>query len=256
MVLPMVLIIGNAFKPLDELWVFPPTLIPKNPTLDNFRSMFNVMSTSVVPFVRYIFNTVFITTVGCFGHIILSSMSAYPLAKKNFPGKNVIFRIIVLSLMFNATVTSIPNYLIMSQLGWINTYWSLIMPAIGAPIGLYLMKQFMEQLPNSLIEAARIDGATQWQTFWKIIMPNVKSAWLTLLLLCFQNLWGLGTTNYIYKDELKTLTFALNQILSGGIARAGIGAAVSVLMMVVPIAIFIFSQSNIIDTMASSGMKD
>ncbi len=256
MAFPMALIIANAFKPQDELWVFPPRLIPNNPTLENFRNMFTVMSSSQVPFVRYIFNTVLITAVGTVGHIILSSMCAFPLAKKEFPGRNVIFQTIVLALMFNATVTAIPNFLTMSWLHWINTYLALIVPAFGAPIGLYLMKQFIEQLPDSLLEAARIDGAGQWQSFWKIVMPNVKAAWLTLFLLSFQSLWGIGATSYIYKEELKTLPYALSQILSSGISRAGVGAAVSVFMLIVPVFIFIFSQSNIIETMASSGMKE
>ena len=256
MAFPMALIIANAFKPQDELWVFPPRLIPNNPTTENFRNMFTVMSNSQVPFLRYIFNTVLITATGTVGHIILSSMCAFPLAKKKFPGRNVIFKIVVLALMFNATVTAIPNFLTMTWLHWINTYLSLIVPAFGAPIGLYLMKQFIEQLPDSLLEAARIDGASQWQTFWKIVMPNVKAAWLTLFLLSFQSLWGIGATSYIYKEEMKTLPYALGQILSGGISRAGVGAAVSVFMLIVPVMIFIFSQSNIIETMASSGMKE
>lgn len=256
MAFPMALIIANAFKPQDELWVFPPRLIPNNPTTENFRNMFTVMSNSQVPFLRYIFNTVLITATGTVGHIILSSMCAFTLAKKKFPGRNVIFKIVVLALMFNATVTAIPNFLTMTWLHWINTYLSLIVPAFGAPIGLYLMKQFIEQLPDSLLEAARIDGASQWQTFWKIVMPNVKAAWLTLFLLSFQSLWGIGATSYIYKEEMKTLPYALGQILSGGISRAGVGAAVSVFMLIVPVMIFIFSQSNIIETMASSGMKE
>ena len=256
MAFPMALIIANAFKPQDELWVFPPRLIPNNPTTENFRNMFTVMSNSQVPFLRYIFNTVLITATGTVGHIILSSMCAFPLAKKKFPWRNVIFKIVVLALMFNATVTAIPNFLTMTWLHWINTYLSLIVPAFGAPIGVYLMKQFIEQLPDSLLEAARIDGASQWQTFWKIVMPNVKAAWLTLFLLSFQSLWGIGATSYIYKEEMKTLPYALGQILSGGISRAGVGAAVSVFMLIVPVMIFIFSQSNIIETMASSGMKE
>ena len=158
--------------------------------------------------------------------------------------------------MFNTTVTAIPNYITMAKLGWVDTHLAIIVPAFASSLGLYLMKQFMEQLPDSLLEAARIDGASQWTIFWRIVMPNVKSAWLTLMLLSVQNLWAVGANRFIYKEELKTLPYALGQILSGGIARAGVGAAVTVLMMLVPIAIFVFSQSNIIDTMASSGMKD
>ena len=254
--LPLALIISNSFKSADELWVFPPKLIPNNPTMENFRNMFNVMSDGTVPFARYLFNSVFITTVGTAGNIIFSSMCSFVLAKYKFPGSKLIFRVIVVALMFNATVTAIPNYLVLSYLGWIDTYAALIIPAFGSSLGLYLMKQFMEQLQDSLIEAARIDGANLWMIFWKVIMPNVKSAWMTLLLLSVQQLWGTGATTYIYKEQLKTLPYALNQILTGGIARAGVGAAVSVLMMIVPVVIFVFSQSNIIETMSSSGLKD
>ena len=257
MVLPMWLAICNSLKPLSELWEFPPKFYVGNPTLKNFIDMFNDMSDSLVPFTRYIFNTLFITAAGTAGNIILSSMCAFPLAKKKFPGKEGIFQVIVLSLMFNGTVTAIPNYIIMSALGWIDTPWSLVVPAFASTLGLYLMKQFMEQsVPTSLLEAARIDGASQWLIFWKIVMPCVKPAWLTQLLLSVQSLWNLGSSTYIFSDEKKTLAYALSQIVSGGIAKAGVGAAVAVFMMIVPIGIFIFSQSNIIDTMATSGMKD
>ena len=257
MALPMVLAISNSLKPLSELWEFPPKLFPRSPTFKNFADMFNIMSDSLIPFARYIFNTLFITGVGTAGNIILSSMCAFPLAKKKFPGKNAIFSIIVTSLMFNGTVTAIPNYIIMSSLGWIDTYYSIIVTAFASTLGLYLMKQFMEQsVPSTLLEAARIDGASQWLIFWKIVMPCVKPAWLTQLLLSVQALWNLGSSTFIFSDEKKTLAYALGQIVSGGVARAGVGAAVSVFMMVVPISIFAFSQSNIVDTMSTSGMKE
>ena len=253
---PMIIIIGNAFKPLDELWVFPPKLWPSNPTMNNFRDMFSVLSDSWVPFLRYLVNSVVITATGTAGHIIFSSMCAYPLAKKRFPGRNIIFNMIVLSLMFNGVVTRIPNYVIMAKVGLVDSHLALIIPAFGSSLGLYLMKQFIEQLPDALIEAARIDGASQWKIFWDIVMPNVKPAWLTLILLSVQGLWGIGSSIFIYKEELKTLPYALNLILASGISRAGVGAAVTFIMMLVPVSIFLFSQSNIIDTMASSGMKD
>ncbi|MDD4717173.1 MAG: carbohydrate ABC transporter permease [Eubacteriales bacterium] len=254
--MPLVLMVGNSLKPLNELWIFPPRLFPRSPTFKNYLDMFRIMNESWVPFLRYLWNTVFITAAGTFGHIIFASMCAFPLAKRNFPGKNLIFNTIVLALMFNATVTAAPNYITMSVLHWIDTPLSLIIPSFSAALGLYLMKQFMEQLPDSLLEAARIDGASQWRTFWDIVMPNVKPAWLTLMLLSVQGLWNIGATSYIFSEELKTLSYALSQIMAGGIARAGVGAAVAVFMMLVPVGIFIFSQSNIIRTMASSGMKE
>ena len=256
MALPLIYTINNAFKPLDEIWEFPPRFIVRNPTIDNFTDLFSLLSTSWIPFSRYIFNTFFITIAGTTGHVLLSSMAAYPLAKHKFPGGKLIFTVIVLSLMFSANVTAIPNYLIMSWLRWINTYASIIVPALAAPLGLFLMKQFMESIPNSLLEAAKIDGASEFAILWKIVMPTVKPAWLTLILFSFQGLWGNGGGNFIYSEELKPLPYALAQILAGGVARTGAAFAASLFMLIVPITIFIVTQSNVIETMTSSGIKE
>ena len=256
MALPLIYVINNAFKPLDELFVFPPTLFVRNATLDNFLDLFQVMKSSWVPFSRYIFNTFFITAVGTAGHILLASAAAYPLAKIKFRGHKILFTLIVLSLMFSPHVTAIPNYMIMSVLGWIDSYQAVIVPAFAYPLGLYLMKQFMEQIPDALLEAAKIDGASEYRIFWRIVMPLVKPAWLTLLILMMQMLWGTDGGSFIYSEQLKTMHYAMGQIVQGGIARAGVGAAVAVIIMTVPIVTFILSQSNVIHTMASSGMKD
>lgn len=254
--LPLVYSIVTAFKPLDELWKFPPSLIlVNNPTLDNFSDLLILLSNSWVPFARYLFNSVFITAAGTVLHVIIASMCAYPLATREFPGKNWIFGVIVTSLMFNTTVTAIPSYLIMSKIGWINSYLALIVPAIGSSLGLYLMKQFMSQLPKSTLEAAQIDGAGEWKIFWRIVMPQVKPAWLTITIFSVQNLWNLAQNSYIYDEELKTLPYALSQLVSGGIARSGVGAAVTVVIMIVPLVIFMAAQNNIIETMTSSGIK-
>ncbi|MEC0206703.1 carbohydrate ABC transporter permease [Paenibacillus lautus] len=256
MAIPLIYVINNAFKPLDELFIFPPTLFVRNATFENFSDLFQVMKNSWVPFSRYIFNTFFITAAGTAGHILLASAAAYPLAKHKFRGHKVLFTIIVLSLMFSPHVTAIPNYMIMSTLGWIDTYKAVIIPAFAYPLGLYLMKQFMEQIPDALLEAAKIDGASEYRILWQIVMPLVKPAWLTLLILMMQMLWGTDGGSFIYSEQLKTMHYAMGQIIQGGIARAGVGAAVAVVMMSVPIVTFIISQSNVIQTMASSGMKD
>ncbi len=257
MILPMVYSVSSALKPLNELWYFPPRFFVENPTLRNFKELFGVLGDSWVPFSRYLFNTLFVSVLGTFGHVILSSLCAYALAKHRFPGQAVIFNIIVLSLMFNTTVTLVPTFLIMCRLSLVNSYWSLILPAFAAPLGLYLMKQFMEtNIPDTLIEAAHIDGANEWVVFWRMVMPLVKPAWLTLIIFSFQNLWNTGTNVLIQSEQLKTLNYALAQIVSGGIARTGTAAAATVIMMVVPIIIFLLSQSNVMETVATSGMKD
>lgn len=256
MVFPLVYAIESALKPLDELFKFPPTVFAQNPTLDNFSDLFVTMGKSWVTFSRYIFNTVFITAVGTFGHLIVASMGAFVLAKYEFPGGQTFFKLVTVALMFSGYVTQIPNYLIINSMGWIDTYWSIIIPAFALPTGLFLMKQFMEGLPTSLIEAAKIDGANEWRVFTSIVMPNVKPAWLTLIIFSVQGLWNNRAATFIYSEEKKTLVYALQQIQSGGIARTGQSAAVQVIVMAVPICIFILSESQILETMASSGSKD
>ena len=257
MALPLVYSVSSSLKPLDELWTYPPRFFVQNPTGKNFRDLFNVMGDNWVPFSRYIFNTVFVSVLGTFGHLILSSLCAYALAKHDFPGRNFLFQIVVLSLMFSAVVTQVPNFLIMSKLKLVNTYAAYILPAFCSSLGLYLMKQFIETgIPDSLFEAARIDGAGEGRIFWRIVMPLVKPAWLTLIIFSFQSLWNTSATVLIQREDLKMLNNALSQIVSGGIARTGTAAAATVIMMVVPIVIFIVSQGSIVETVATSGMKD
>ena len=256
MAFPLVYAINSSLKPLDELFLFPPRVFAQNPTLDNFQDLFVTMGKSWVTFSRYIFNTVFITVVGTFGHLIIASMGAFVLAKYNFPGGQLFFNIVVVALMFNGYVTGIPNYMIMCKLHMVDTYWSLILPAIGGSLGLFLMKQFMEGFPMSLIEAAKIDGASEMTIFWKLVMPNVKPAWLTISIFSINGLWNNPQTTYIYTESKKMMAYALSQIQAGGIARTGQSTAVIVFTMTVPIVFFLFSQSQILETMATSGLKD
>lgn len=256
MALPLVMIVNNALKPLDELYQYPPRIFVKNPTLENFSDLYVLMNSSWVPFSRYVLNTIIITLGGMLGHVIIASMAAYPLAKNHFPGKALLFSMVVLSMMFSWTVTQIPQYMIISWLGINNTYLALVLPAWSFGMGLYLMKQFMEQLPDSLMEAARIEGASEWCIFWRIVMPNVKPAWLTLAIFQFQQMWGNTGSLFLRNEELKPLQYSLQQITSGGVARAGAGAAVTFIIAAIPIIFFLACQSNVLETMTTSGMKD
>lgn len=256
-VIPLIIAVNNAFKPLDEIFLFPPKIFVQKPTLDNFADLFVLMGKTWVPFSRYIFNTVFITVVGTGGHIIIASMAAYVLSKYRFPGSKAFFNLTVTALMFTGYVTQIPNYLIMSKLGMVDTYLAVIIPAFAAPMGLFLMKQFMEQIPNTLIEAAKVDGAKEVRIYVQIVMPLVKPATLTLSIFSILGLWNTTASGLIYKEELKMLPYALSQIISGGqVARAGVSSAVTLFIMIVPLLFFVFAQSNIIETMASSGIKE
>lgn len=256
MVLPLIMVVNNALKPLDELFRYPPKIFVRNPELDNFSDLIVLMSNSWVPLSRYILNTIIITGGGTIGHVLLASLAAYPLAKHNFPGKNLLFKIVILSLMFSWQVTQIPNYMIISWLGINNTYLAVILPAFAYGLGLYLIKQFMEQIPDSLVESARLDGASEYRIFWTIIMPNVKPAWLTLAVLQFQSMWGNTGSTYLRSEQLKPLQYALQQIVNSGPARQGAAAVVTFIIAAIPITFFIVCQSSIIETMTTSGMKE
>jgi ABC-type glycerol-3-phosphate transport system permease component len=248
---PLIMTASNAFKPLDELFLFPPRLFPRNITFDNFRDLTELIGNSWIPFSRYFFNTLLITIVGTVGHVIIASMAAFPLAKYRFPGRSIFFTLVVYSLMFAPQVTATPNYIIVSGIGLINTPAAIILPAIASS----LMKQFMQQIPDELIESAKIDGASEYRIFVSIVMPLVKPAWLTLIILLFQRLWITDGGSFIFSEELKPLSYALRQIAQGTIERAGTIAAVSFIMMIVPVTFFILSQSRIVETFSHSGMK-
>lgn len=256
MLLPMIYSVSQALKPMDELFVFPPRFFVRNPTLKSFRDLFRLIGDQTVPFSRYIFNTVLISLVGTGGHVIIASMAAYAFAKQKFPGSNWMFQLVVLALLFNTTVLAIPSFMVFTWLNLLDNPLVIILPAFGGTLGLYLMKQFMEQIQDSVLEAARIDGAGEFRIFFGIVMPSVKPAWLTLIVLSFSGLWNTGQVNTIYSESWKTLNYAMSQILAGGIARSNAGAAASVVMMIVPILVFVFTQSNVVETMGSSGMKE
>ena len=257
MFIPMIYSVMNAFKPLEEFFYFPPHFFPRRLTLENFTYLFQLMSSSWVPFSRYIFNTVFITVAGVLGNLIISSLCAYALSKIPFPGHKFFFQLIQKSLMFSATVAGIINFISMSLLGWVDSYLAIIVPAWATTTGLYLMKQFMDSnVSDAVLESARLDGSSEFNTFFRIAMPMVKPAWLTLIIYSFQGLWQTGSSTFVYSEELKTVNCAIGQILSAGAVRNGASAASSFIMMVVPIVVFLLSQSQIIETMGSSGMKD
>ena len=254
-ILPLIMIVNNAFKPLDEIFRFPPTIFVRNPTLNNFADLGVVLGTSLVPFSRYLFNTVYVTILGTFGHVVVASMCAYVLSRYKVPGGKFIFSLIVYALMFPSSVTATPNYIILNYLGLIDTHWSIVLPVIGGTMGLFLMKQFMDQIPMDFIESAKLDGAGEFRIYWTIVMPLVNPAWITLVILNFQSLWNTYGSTTVYREDLKMLSYAINQIASAGVARTGTLNAVQLVMIIVPIAVFIFSQSNVMETMAHSGMK-
>ncbi len=255
--LPLVYALVTSLKPYEEIFIFPPRFYVVNPTTANFRDLFVLCSQSLMPFSRSVFNSVLVSLVVTVAHVALSSMAAYPLAKNDFPGKDFLFSVIVGSLLFVGQVTALPQYILMSKIGLINTLWSVILPNIGSAMGLFLMKQFMEQIPLSIIEAPRIDGATEFDIAFKIVFPNVKPAWLTLGLLIFQTAWNNTGATVLFDDSIKLLPTVLSEITTeNALARMGVGMAATVFLMIPPIAFFIISQSKVVKTMAFAGIKE
>ena len=255
-ILPMVYCVITSLKPLDELLVFPPRFYVINPTLGNYSTLPSLLDNLAVPLSRYAFNSIFISVVSTFFHILVGSAATYVLSKTNIKGKTVIFMIIQMSLLYNAYTLEIPRYLIFSSLKMIDTYWVYILPAIPSSMGVFLMKQFMDtNVPDPLIEAARIDGAGSFKTFWSIAMPNVKPAWLTLTLFSFRDMWAIVPNGTVFSEELKTLPAAASTVAAAGIARQGCSMALTVLMMIPPILVYLVSQRSVTQTMSSSGIK-
>ena len=258
---PVLYMVSQSLKPMNEMFIFPPKIMVQNPTFDNYRDFVNVLANTMVPVTRSLFNSLFVVVIGSIGHILLASLCAYPLAKYKFPGSKFFNQIIVYSLMFNASVTAIPNFLTIAGLGMLDTQWAIIVPGLASTLGLYLMKNFMEQIPDSLMEAAQIDGAGYARIHFTIVMPVVKPALLTAFIMVFQAFWTNTGANFIYTESQKGFAYVVGQLASGKVAGVGasfvgISSASSVLMFAVPLVVFLIMQNNVVSTMATSGMKE
>ena len=255
--LPLIYAVCTSFKPLDELLIFPPRFFVQRPTFSNYIALPDLMSALKVPLSRYIFNSLFVSIFATFVYIILATMDAFVLSKGKFKGRNILFWLVQFALMFNAYTLSIPRYLIFSGMKIIDTYWVYILPHLASTLGVFLAKQYIEgYIPDALLEAAKIDGANVWTTFWKIVLPVIKPAWLTLMLFTFRDIWASVPNGTIFTEKLKTLPQIVTQITAGGTARAGSSMAVTVIMMIPPIIVFLISQSNVVEAMSSAGIKE
>ena len=260
MALPILFIVSHAFKPMNELFAYPPRFFVRVPTFNNFRNLINLASDSGIPFSRYLFNSILVTSVGVFLSILFTSLAAYALSKLKFKGKKLLFEINTLALMFVPIAVTIPRYLTISRLGLIDSYLVLILPLLAIPVGLFLVKQFIDQTPNEVIESAKIDGASEMQIFLKIIVPIIAPAIATVGILSFQLIWNdvVGPTLYIDSESMKTLSFyfsTLAALVGNPVAGQGMMAAASLIMFVPNIIMFIFLQSKVMNTMAHSGLK-
>ena len=256
MVLPIYLTIVMSIQPVEELFIFPPKLYAIRPTFDNFKEMFGALHQNRVPFSRYVFNSIFVTATVTIAQCIFASMAAFVLAKCRFPGSKVINSIIVVALLYQSNVIYIMQYIVMAKLHMIDTYWALVLPSIASPMGLFLMRQSIGQVPDAMIEAAKVDGAGLFRICWQIVMPNQKPALMTLIIFAFQAAWNIQAGSVVFQEQYKTLPTVVTQAASSGLARAGVAMAAAVFMLVPPIIVFMLAQRQVIETMAHSGIKD
>ena len=256
-ILPLVYCICTSLKPLDEILIFPPRFFVHRPTTANYAAIPGLLSNLRVPLSRYIFNSLFSTVTCTFLYVVVASMAAFVLCKSKIKYKGVIFYIVQFSLLFNAYTLAVPQYLIFTWTNIIDTYWAYILPHFASTMGVFLMKQYMQgALPNALLEAAKIDGAGYYRIFWTIVMPIVKPMWLTLTLFTFRDVWAHVPSGTIFSETLKTLPTIMSQITAGGIARSGSAMAVTCILMIPPILVYLISQSNVMESMSSAGIKE
>ncbi len=261
MILPVIYVVNQAFKPIDELLLFPPRFLVQKPTADNFSDLWRTASTTGVPMTRYLFNSILVTILTVVLTIMITVSSAYVLSKKKLKANKVLLGINQAALMFVPIAVIIPRYFVITTTGMNDTMWAHIIPLLAMPVGLFLVKQFVDQVPDALIEAARIEGANDFKILTKIIMPLTKPAIATVAILTFQVVWNYTESSslYISNETLKTFAFYLGSLTARaqGNAVAGIGmaAAASLILFIPNLIIFIIMQSNVMDTMGHSGIK-
>ncbi|UTI42410.1 carbohydrate ABC transporter permease [Niallia sp. RD1] len=258
--LPILFIINHAFKPFTELFAYPPRFFVRQPTFENFKLLFNFSAESGIPLSRYVFNSLFTTILVILFTLLISSLAAFALSKMEFKGKKALDKINTLALMFVPVAVAIPRFFIIVNIGIFNTYWAHIIPLLAMPIGIFLLKQFMDQVPNELLEAAKMDGASNLRIYWSVLLPLVKPALVTVAILTFQASWGNseGSSLFMDKESIRTLPFYLDTLVaqSGNIvAGAGLSAVAGLIMFLPNLLLFIFLQNKVMNSMAHTGIK-
>lgn len=256
MSVPLIYTILQSIKPIEEFYIYPPKFYVINPTFDNYRAILDSVGTLGVPFTRYLFNAVFTTAVGTSLYLCIALITAYPIAKSKIKGVKILNAMLVYAMLFHNDTMSMLRFVVMSYMGIIDTYWAVILPNLASTMGIFLLAQFMRtNISDQVLEAARIDGAGEIKILFKIVAPSVKAGWLTVFIFVFQSYWNAGNSPYIYSENLKHISAAMTSIASSGITRAGTGMAVTLILMIPTVVIFIWNQRSIMNTMAHSGLK-
>ena len=256
-IIPMIYTVVTSFKPLDELLSYPPRFFVYRPTFLNYVTLPTLLSNLKVPLSRYMFNSIFTTVITTVFQVIVASMAAFSLSKIKLKGRKAIFLVVQFALLYNSYTLAIPQYIIFSKLKLINTYWIYILPHLSSSLAVFLIKQFLDDsIPDVLLEAAKIDGAGYFRTFFTIVMPNIKPAWLTVFLFAFRDMWSLAPSGVVFDEQIKTVPMIMSQLSSCGLARQGCTMAAATLMMIPPIIVYLSTQSRVIETMSSAGIKE
>ncbi len=253
--LPFIWMVLGAFKTKAEIMSRPVTWWPKAPTLENFQAWLFEFDIA-----RPFFNSVFLAAVTVATTLLFSSMVGWALAKMKFPGKNVIIVVVLATMFVPGIVTLIPQFVLVANLGMVNTYWGLILPGMVGAFGVFLMRQFMLEIPDSLLDAARIDGAGEFRTFFQIVLPLCKAPLATLAIFTFMGSWNSFLWPLIISqdDSMYTLpvSLALFSSDSGGHgADYGLQMAGSFLIVVPVLILFIAMQRHFIQGIAMTGIK-
>ena len=259
MLLPIIFLFNHAFKPLNELFLYPPTIFVQQPTWRNFEQLLLHSSAGLVPFTRYLFNSAVISAISTAAVILVSTMAGYVLSKHHFHFKAIIMGLILISLMFAPETVAIPRYLVISELGLKDTYFAHILPFIASPIAVFLMKQFIDQIPASLTDAAKLDGATDMYIFTRIIIPLTAPAVATVSIITFQAVYldVETSTFFMTKETMKTLAYYATALTVNvpGVAATSLAAAIGLIMFLPNLIMFLLFQRKMIQTMLHSGVK-
>lgn len=255
--LPLIYSIVTSFKPLDEIMIFPPRFFVRRPTIANYTALPELLSGLEVPIDRYVFNSIFICIIATFLFVAFSSMAAFSLSKGKYSGTKTMFNIVQYALLFNGYTLALPQYIILTKIHVVDTYWAYILPHMASTLGIFLMKQYIDgYVSETFIEAGKIDGATYFRIFWKIVLPIIRPAMLTLLLFGFREVWAYSPGTTIYTESIKTLPMVMSQVTAAGVARTGSAMALTVIMMIPPIVVYLVSQNGVTETMSSAGIKE
>jgi multiple sugar transport system permease protein len=253
MIAPFLWIISAAFGKTTEVFVLPPRWLPRTPSLDNFEDVFNQL-----PYHLFMFNSVKLAVIVTIGQLLTCSMAAYAFARLQFRGRNVLFILLLSSLMIPGQITIVPLFILVRNLGLYNTHTALILPALINPFGVFLLRQYFVTLPNELEDAARVDGANALTIYWRIVLPLSGPVLTTLAILTFVGMWNayFFPLIMINSPELQVITVGLT-LLRGQYGAGALGPiAAALTMAIVPVLIvFLLLQKYIIRSIVSTGLK-